>query len=1049
MRCTEILKSIAIAALTVGIASAASGFGTVVPIGGTAADIALDEGRGVLYVADVGSSTIDIMSTASNSIQSSINVAPNPISIALSPDDQYLLVAHYGNTTPANPSQNLITLIHLADHTAVTYTTFDPPLGVAFVNTGKALIVTTTSFLLFDPATGQITVIETLADVAVALPVSLNTFPGQFVETAMTASADGSRVWGIGGAGTGTQIIYVYNAANNTVFAETYVSSPALLPRVSAAADGSYAMVGWSLLSINGYLAGRYPNVLPSVNITGHVIDSKNGIIYGQFPDASQPTGPPYTTSTPAGTASSTNLPAILIMDADNLTVHDRILMPEDMVGRAVLNSAATIIYAISESGVMILPVGSLKQYHRLAAGQEDVLIQTNFCNSSAVSQTLTITDPGGGNTDFQLTASAPGVTISPSSGVTPATVKISIDPQVFVSNGGTTAVTINLLSQSAVNKPSPVRLLVNNPDLSQRGTIVDVPGSLTDLLPDTARNRFYILRQDKNQLEIFDGKTTQLITVLRTATTPSTMALTTDQKYLLVGHNDSQLVTMYDLDALQELPPIVMPGGHYVRSIAASNAQILALARNELNGQGIVDTITLASFSGSPLATLGIYQNQVSSSAVLTPSPNGANVLLASPDGNVMLYSAAANSFTVSRKDLPSLQGAYAASSYGTYVVGNNVFNSSLVPQGTLNTSGGTASGFYFVNQGGYIVSAAASSGPGIIQNPPSVPVSTMKPTTMIEAPLLPTAQVVSSSGSGSSGSSGSSSSGTGSSSSTSSNGSGSTSLYSLYSFTRTVAPLASSGTIIVLSTSGFTVLSANYAVAVAPPQIASVVNAANGQSPVAPGGLISVYGQNMSPVNMATSQIPLPTALGESCLVINGAPMPLLFVSPQQINGQLPFNVTGNSTLTIHTPAGVSNNYLFSVQPTAPSVFQTGVAGPDTGLATIVRADDNQLVTPTNPIHPKDTVIIYLTGMGQTFPAIAAGLPAPSDPLAEAVAAPTVTLGGAALSVGYAGLTPDSVGLYQINATVPLSVPLGLSMPLVISQGGYQTTLNVRVVN
>src|SRR5208283_4444766 len=134
----------------------------------------------------------------------------------------------------------------------------------------------------------------------------------------------------------------------------------------------------------------------------------------------------------------------------------------------------------------------------------------------------------------------------------------------------------------------------------------------------------------------------------------------------------------------------------------------------------------------------------------------------------------------------------------------------------------------------------------------------------------------------------------------------------------------------------------------------------------------LISIYGQQMSPVNMATSQIPLHTALGESCLVVNGGLVPLLFVSPQQINAQLPNNVVGNSTMAIHTPAGISNNYLFTVLPAAPSVFQTGVAGPETGLATIVRADNGQLVTPTNPIHPTDTVVIYLTGMGLTFPQV-----------------------------------------------------------------------------
>ena len=141
------------------------------------------------------------------------------------------------------------------------------------------------------------------------------------------------------------------------------------------------------------------------------------------------------------------------------------------------------------------------------------------------------------------------------------------------------------------------------------------------------------------------------------------------------------------------------------------------------------------------------------------------------------------------------------------------------------------------------------------------------------------------------------------------------------------------------------------NYDAAVAPPQISSVVNAADGTQPVAPGGLISVYGQQMSPVNMATQEIPLPTALGESCLTVNGVAVPMLFVSSQQINGQLPFNVDGNATMTLHTPGGISDNFNFTIYAAAPSIFRSGTAGPETGLATIVRADNNQLVTPTNP--------------------------------------------------------------------------------------------------
>jgi uncharacterized protein (TIGR03437 family) len=225
-------------------------------------------------------------------------------------------------------------------------------------------------------------------------------------------------------------------------------------------------------------------------------------------------------------------------------------------------------------------------------------------------------------------------------------------------------------------------------------------------------------------------------------------------------------------------------------------------------------------------------------------------------------------------------------------------------------------------------------------------------------------------------------------------------------------------------------------------------VVNAANNSTALAPGALITVYGTSMSPVNVATAQIPLPTALGQSCLSVNGTPVPLLFVSGTQVNAQLPYNVGGNASVAIHTPGGISNNYNFTVGVAAPSVFMNGTAGPLTGLPTIVRAANNQLVTPTNPVNYNDTLLIYTNGLGLTSPQVTAGSAAPSSPLANAVLQPTVTLGGANLSVSYAGLVPGQVGVYQINATVPFGVPQGLSVPLTLNQGGITSGVNVRVV-
>jgi len=228
----------------------------------------------------------------------------------------------------------------------------------------------------------------------------------------------------------------------------------------------------------------------------------------------------------------------------------------------------------------------------------------------------------------------------------------------------------------------------------------------------------------------------------------------------------------------------------------------------------------------------------------------------------------------------------------------------------------------------------------------------------------------------------------------------------------------------------------------------IQSVVNLADGTTAIASGWLVAVGGTNLSVVTLANSELPVPTTLGETCLSVNNVQAPLLLVSPSQINAQIPFEVAGNATLVVRTPGGTSDPFTLTVSASAPAVFQTGTAGADKGLATLYRTANNEPVTLSNPIHPEDYVVIYVTGLGRTTPDVETGAPAPADPLAQAVILPSVKLGGVALSVLYAGLVPGEVGVYQINVYVPPEVPRGMDVPLVIARPGGDLSFSVRVV-
>src|SRR5205814_8689448 len=143
--------------------------------------------------------------------------------------------------------------------------------------------------------------------------------------------------------------------------------------------------------------------------------------------------------------------------------------LPENTTGKSVLNSDQSIMYAVSDSGVMVMTVGSLNRVPRLAVSTPDMVFRGNFCDRRVATQSLTITDPGGGNTPFKISTADPGITISPSTGLTPATVRISVDPNVYQNKKGTVTAALTISSSSAASPDLPVRLLINSREPDQR----------------------------------------------------------------------------------------------------------------------------------------------------------------------------------------------------------------------------------------------------------------------------------------------------------------------------------------------------------------------------------------------------------------------------------------------------------------------------------------------------------------------------------------------------------------------------------------------------
>ena len=1027
-------------ALTFNAASWAATFGTVVPIRGHVSDIAVDEGRGAVYAANFTANRIEVISMGNLSLQSPIQLQPFPLdftclafpTLALSPDGRYLVVGQYVLTTPPPtsctppPAPLPLAIIDLVAQTTQTVNLNGASvLSVAFGSSPQALVVTTSNVQLLDPASGALQQLAPTGCDSKPLPVPWATFPPEIVRATAGVSGDG-------------QVIYVFWVSNSSPqdsgvlryevptgslaptsgCVPTSTSSPTLGPRViSVDRTGSTYLAGWVLFNYNRYIfqqssvdLAQFPYPSGTLNIGSHAFDWSRNLIYAQIP-----------------TGAAGEAPVLHIVDSDNLTVRERLQLPENLAGKSVLTSDHKTMYSVSDSGVTMLPVGSLAQAHRVAARQEDILFRGSGCDHKVMTQSLDIVDPGGGATDFTLSlpAGASGITISQTSGTTPAHLRVQVDPTAFDAQKGTTAVTLTISSKAGVNIPTPVRLLVNTRDPDEKGTLVDVPGKIVDVMADPARNRFYVIRQDKNLVLAFDGTSYKQIGSMRTGNTPVQMAITKDSRYLIVGNDNSQIASVFDLDTMQPSQPIEFLAGYYPRSIAVSNAAILATARTA----GPPPTIHLIDVAcrtadvkagtciiGSPPGSLGIYANSIDPNAAVTVSPSGGIVLLTMPNGTVALYEASSDTFVASRKDLSSLGGAYAALTDDLFVVDNNAFNRALVPIGQLDASAGSSSGLATINGAGIRSTTPSGVLNGTVQRFVLKQLTSIRPVRTAESPS--TVQSLQTPPVGQIGE-------------------------TILPFARTLAPLANGHSIAQLSTSGVMILPVGFDVVSGPPSIKAIMNSADQTPAVAPGGLISVTGTNLSSSSESTNDVPVPTQLDDVCLYANAEALPLFMVSSGQINAQLPFDVVGSASIVLSTSGGMTKPFSFSPQANAPAIFRTAGDGP-----MIIRTVDGKFITNSTPIHLNEKLIIYLTGMGTTTPSVGAGDGSPSAPPAIAAATPTITLGGASIFVLSAELVPNEVGVYQIEAQVPFHhIPTGSNIPFTITQGSYSTTVKVKV--
>jgi len=216
----------------------------------------------------------------------------------------------------------------------------------------------------------------------------------------------------------------------------------------------------------------------------------------------------------------------------------------------------------------------------------------------------------------------------------------------------------------------------------------------------------------------------------------------------------------------------------------------------------------------------------------------------------------------------------------------------------------------------------------------------------------------------------------------------------------------------------------------------LTSVSAASYGGMTLASESIVAAYGSGLAGETFVATSGPLPTTLGGTSVRVKDnagmeRPAPLFFVSPNQINYQIPpGTMNGRAALTV---ARGSANVAFGVaaiSTVAPSLFAANANGQGVAAAVALRVRNgvqsfeavarfdsaqNRFVSIPVDLGPDlgdatDQVFLILFGTGFRF--------------RTALSAVSATLGGTNAEVIYADFAPSFVGMDQANIRLPRSL-------------------------
>ncbi|MEO7652034.1 MAG: hypothetical protein ABIZ80_16340, partial [Bryobacteraceae bacterium] len=408
------------------------------------------------------------------------------------------------------------------------------------------------------------------------------------------------------------------------------------------------------------------------------------------------------------------NVSRFLLNDPDNLLITLGLQLPENLVAKMVISQDGANVYALSESGFVILPVSTIFQNPIAQPDSPVILLSNDQCgvapNKAAVvginnagrgrmtasAQLLQLPPagnqglggvggpggggpgggiiiilppvipgvggalPGGNVQNASVAQTSPQVQVQPSA--TGSNVTFRFSPFAARTLGTVPPHNFLIQSNEAINIPANVKVYQNNRDSEARSEVLPVQVNaadnegLFDMLADPARNRLYIANSGMNRIEVFDIRTKRFLTPIKVGQLPHSMAFGTDGVTLYVANSGSETISVVDLDRSRQTGLIRFPPLPFNSNVAIITPNLIASSQR--GPQVVMSNGSLWRIVGNEMLprrlNTGVFGTATTVSGpnqTMVSTPNGEYVMLLAGNGNAYLYDSSIDDWVAGRQ--------------------------------------------------------------------------------------------------------------------------------------------------------------------------------------------------------------------------------------------------------------------------------------------------------------------------------------------------------------------------------------------------------------